>query len=95
MIRIDIHQENPYAECDRSLLMSLIKAAFGQRRKTLSNTWKGILKEDEKEWLSGRLVEMGFSPDVRGERLDISDYADICLALQKKRTEKGRDKGIV
>lgn len=88
VIRIDIHQENPYAECDRSLLMSLIKAAFGQRRKTLSNTWKGLLREDEKEWLSGRLVEMGFSPDVRGERLDISDYADICLALQKKRTEK-------
>lgn len=95
VIRIDIHRENPYAECDRALLMSLIKAAFGQRRKTLNNTLKGILQEEEREWLPGLLAEMGFPPDVRGERLDISDYAVLCRALQKKRAEQGSPQGIM
>lgn len=87
VMRIDIHRVNPYADCDRALLFSLIKAAFEQRRKTLKNTLRHILRDGEENLLTDTLASLGFPSDVRGEKLDISHFAQIARALTHSRTK--------
>ncbi len=87
VMRIDMHEQNPYAGCDRKLLFDMVKAAFEQRRKTLNNTLKGLLSPEERLLMKSVLLEMGFSEDVRGERLDISHYARLAEAIGNSRTK--------
>jgi len=51
-----------------------VRAAFGARRKTLRNAWKGIfgLSRDE---LEARAKQAGISLDARGETLSVDDFA--------------------
>lgn len=88
VVRITIHASSPYADCDRKLFFSLVKAAFGQRRKTLLNALGGLLDGREKECLKELLASRGFPADVRGERLSTEDFAQIARALSDFRKEK-------
>lgn len=81
VMQISIYPEDPYAHCDRKLLFSLIHAAFEQRRKTLTNALKKVLREGEKTVLEETLAQLGFPCDVRGEKLDVSHYAVIAQKL--------------
>lgn len=53
-----------------------VRAAFGTRRKTLRNAWKGLYGWSAEE-LSRRAVEAGISLDARGETLDVDAFARI------------------
>ena len=88
VMRITIHEENPYEDCNRKLLFDMMKAAFEQRRKTLSNTLRPILTPKERENLPQILEKMGFPADVRGEKLDVSHFATIARGVQQGRVEK-------
>ena len=88
VMRIDMHEQNPYAECNRKLLFDIMKAAFEQRRKTLNNTLRGILSPEEREELKLILEDLGFPADVRGEKLDISHYASITKRIMEIRSSK-------
>ena len=85
VMRISIHEKNPYEDCNRKLLFDMMKAAFEQRRKTLSNTLRPILSPQEREMLPEVLSSMGFPADVRGEKLDVSHFATIARAVQAGR----------
>ena len=87
VMRITMHEENPYADCNRKLLFDMVKAAFEQRRKTLSNTLRPLLSKEEREQLSIILTELGFPVDVRGEKLDISHFAYIARRIEEGRTK--------
>lgn len=87
VMRIDIHEQNPYEDCNRKLLFDMMKAAFEQRRKTLNNTLRSILSAQEREALGGILEGMGFPKDVRGEKLDVSHYAAVAREIEKMRKE--------
>ncbi len=87
VMRIDMHEQNPYGGCDRKLLLDMVKAAFEQRRKTLNNTLKGMLSPEERELMKRTLLQMGFPEDVRGERLDISHYARLAEVIGQDREE--------
>lgn len=87
VMRIDMHEQNPYEGCDRRLLFDMVKAAFEQRRKTLNNTLKGLLSPEERLLMKSVLWEMGFPEDVRGERLDISHYARLAEAIGNSRAK--------
>ena len=84
VMRIRMYQTDPYADCDKKLLRLLVKTAFGQRRKTLINTYKSVLNGEELKIVASVLQKAGFQADVRGEKLDISDFAAICRALQSR-----------
>ncbi len=88
VMQIRIHECNPYAGCDRTMLFSLVKAAFSQRRKTLLNTLKGLLNKEEIQAVSEELTLMGFAADVRGERLDVSHFTRLAEAIGRCRTVK-------
>ncbi|MBR2951686.1 MAG: 16S rRNA (adenine(1518)-N(6)/adenine(1519)-N(6))-dimethyltransferase RsmA [Clostridia bacterium] len=77
VIRIDLHKKCPYDVLDRSLFFGLIKAAFGQRRKTLVNAITSSYQSFSKDCVIKALNQLGFSETVRGERLSTSDFAAL------------------
>ncbi len=77
VIRIKLHKEKPYRPADEAMLFRTIKAAFGQRRKTLSNALGAGFGELSKEEINGVIADCGHAPDVRGERLDIAQFTEL------------------
>lgn len=61
---VDVRNEN--------LFFKIIKTAFSQRRKMLSNSLKGV-REDVKEWL----IRAGIDPERRPETLSIQEFARL------------------
>jgi 16S rRNA (adenine1518-N6/adenine1519-N6)-dimethyltransferase len=57
---------------DEKFFFRVVKAAFSQRRKMLSNSLKGI-RRDAKEWLA----EAGIDPKRRPETLSIEEFANL------------------
>ena len=53
---------------------AVVKAAFGMRRKTLRNTWKGLFGWSKEE-LEANATACGISLDARGETLGVEAYA--------------------
>lgn len=55
---------------DEALFGRVVAAAFGQRRKTLRNTLRGLLDETG-------FASLDIDPGLRGERLGVADYVRI------------------
>ncbi len=85
VIRIDLHEKNPYEMKDRTLFFGLIKAAFGQRRKTLVNAIASSYQSFSKDCVVDALAKLGFSETVRGECLTTSDFAKLSDLLHDER----------
>ena len=60
---------------------SLVDAAYGQRRKTLTNALSGVAARASVE---RALEQMGLRPDVRGEKLGAADFCRLALILTEK-----------
>ena len=58
------------------LAKNMIRAAFAQRRKTLTNALGGIC---DKKRLADALVKEGHRLDVRGEKLSAADFINLAL----------------
>ena len=75
--------KNPAVDvCNEKMFFRLVKAAFGQRRKTLLNALQGfggfnISKDDFKIIFS----QIGFSENIRGEQLTLEDFAKLTEAV--------------
>jgi len=72
--------ENIYGVKDEACLFKLIKASFGQRRKTLVNCIFNNF-DFSKEEIQDMLEQNGFNKDVRGESLGIEDFVLIANTL--------------
>lgn len=64
---------------DEALLGRIVAAAFGQRRKTLRNTLRDFLGEDD-------FAALGLDAGLRGERLTVADYVAIANHVAARRT---------
>ena len=78
VIRLTKHLEPPVKPRDEAFMFRVIRAAFGQRRKTLVNA----LRNDQnlslgREQLEAVLSEMGLPATVRGERLSLQEFAEL------------------
>jgi len=71
---------------DEKLFFRVVRAAFGQRRKTLLNALanSGFDSRLSKGDLAACIAEVGLPADVRGERLDIPAFAALAAALAEK-----------
>jgi 16S rRNA (adenine1518-N6/adenine1519-N6)-dimethyltransferase len=67
---------------DENLLFSVIKASFGQRRKTLLNGMSNNLKIS-KDIIKEALVNAGIDPGIRGETLSLNEFGRISDELNK------------
>ena len=78
VIRLTCHKEPPVQVKDEKLMFRLIRASFNQRRKTLTNSLGnspeiGFTKEE----IGAVLAKMGLSPTVRGEALNLEQFAQL------------------
>ena len=84
VIRLTRHAKPPVEVQDEKLMFGIIRASFNQRRKTLVN---GLGNAPElhlpKEKTAAVLEEMGLSPSVRGEALDLAGFAELSNRLKK------------
>lgn len=80
VIRLDIREKPGIEVSDEKLFFSMVHAAFGQRRKTASNSISsgtGIPKAVVAE----AIERCGFPPSVRAESMTAEQLAALCEAL--------------
>ena len=77
VIRIRLYKERPYHPKDEALMFRTIKAAFAQRRKTLSNALSAGFSELTKEQINDIIASCGHEPTIRGERLNIAQFVKL------------------
>ena len=87
VVRIRLYKDRPYKPRNEALMFRTIRAAFEQRRKTLSNALSAGLGVLSKEQLTDIIVSCGHRPDVRGERLDIADFVALSDAIDRAMQE--------
>ena len=80
VIRLDVREQPPIAVPDEKRFFALVKAAFGQRRKTILNAISAGLSLP-KETLSAACEKADVSPSARAEQLDMDQLAALCRAL--------------
>lgn len=82
IIRLDILSEPPVKVNDKDLYFRLVKASFGQRRKTLVNAMSnsGFFKKD-KEQIKQILENMGLKENIRGEILSVQQFGELANLL--------------
>lgn len=80
VIRLKIRKEPPVSVPDEKYFFKVIRASFGQRRKTLANSVSGGLGFTKDEVLCA-LERCGLSPTARAEELSLEDFAAFSAAL--------------
>ncbi len=82
VIRLKRHQMPPVDCRDPELLFRLIRAAFGQRRKTLQNALHNSPECGfAKERLAAAIETLGWEASVRGEALTLKQFAMLADVL--------------
>lgn len=79
VIRLTIREEPPCAVQDEARLFRVIRAAFGQRRKTLANSLTGA--GFGKEAVRAALARAGVEETRRAEELSLAEFAAVADAL--------------
>ncbi|MBE6582333.1 MAG: 16S rRNA (adenine(1518)-N(6)/adenine(1519)-N(6))-dimethyltransferase RsmA [Ruminococcaceae bacterium] len=91
VIRIEVDKERKYSVKDEKTMTRVIRGAFAQRRKTLVNSFSSEFSELSKEELTEAVVSVSFTPDIRGEKLGITEFALIADAVYDKiQIKKGK-----
>lgn len=82
VVKLDVNKEPPVKIKDRAAFFKTVKAAFGQRRKTLLNALynSGSFAKD-KEQIGEILRYMGLDENQRGETLTIEQFAELSNLL--------------
>ncbi len=80
ILKLNVRENPPVAVVDEKLMFALIKAAFGQRRKTLLNALTGGVPF-EKVKIMASLTEVGIDPGRRGETLALEEFAALANSL--------------
>lgn len=81
IVKIKCYENKPFEADDEKLLRRVIKAAFGQRRKTLNNALKALnLPKDE---LDKALQRAGIDAARRGETLSVEEFVCLSNAISK------------
>lgn len=80
VVRMKVCESPNTQTTDERLFFKIVKAAFAQRRKTLLNCLANGLGKDKAE-IEEILRSVGIEPSIRGERLDIDEFAAISNAM--------------
>lgn len=82
VIKCIVRDEPAVAVKSEKMFFRVVKAAFGQRRKTLSNALKssGLLADE----VSEALLAAGIDGSRRGETLSLDEFAAIANAISSK-----------
>jgi 16S rRNA (adenine1518-N6/adenine1519-N6)-dimethyltransferase len=85
VIKLTRYETPPVEVKDDKLMFKLIRAAFNQRRKTLQNAVAGSNElAFTKEQVAAALEELQISTNIRGERLQLAEFAALSDILLDK-----------
>lgn len=86
VIALRVRPERKYKVDDEDLYFKVVKAAFGQRRKTLLNSISsmGNLSKDQ---VKEALEEAGIDPKRRGETISLDEFAILSNVIGNKLKE--------
>ncbi len=83
VLKIELRAEPLVAAEDIPLMHALVRAAFGQRRKTLLNNLTGWLKRPREE-IDRLLRGQGIDPMRRGETLAVEDFLRLAGSIRAR-----------
>lgn len=84
VIRLTRHKEPPVKAQDTGLMFRLIRASFNQRRKTLQNGLNNSPKIPfTREQIAEAIESLGLGPSVRGEALNLEQFAALSNYLSR------------
>ena len=81
LVRWDVQVDPIFPVPGRDFTMSVVKAAFGQRRKKLVNSLAAGFPATGKERIGMVLQEMGLDAKVRAEQLTVEQFAELACRL--------------
>lgn len=84
VIRLIIRDTPAVEVIDHDFFFKIIKGAFALRRKTLVNSLSKSAIGIDKNLLKEILNDMNIDLRIRGEKLDINDFADLANRIYKK-----------
>ena len=79
VVRMEMRTAPP-ADVDEKAFFAVVRAAFGQRRKTLVNALSGICGRAD---AAAAVAACGLEEHVRGEQLSLSQFAALADHIQK------------
>ena len=85
VVRLIPRGKPPVPVCNEKLFFTLVKAAFGQRRKTLANALQYALGNTlGKDGIVQLITDCGFDARIRGEKLSLADYAKLTELAEQR-----------
>lgn len=85
VVRMNIYKDAPVKLLDRDMFFKVVKASFGQRRKTLANAlYNSGYFMTSKDEIIEILKNIGIEAGCRGETLSISQFAELANSLSLK-----------
>jgi 16S rRNA (adenine1518-N6/adenine1519-N6)-dimethyltransferase len=81
-VRCVPHSQLPFTASDSALFSKVVMAAFGQRRKTIRNTLKDFLTDED--FVQLQALDDKINPQLRAENLSVKDYVQITNYLNNK-----------
>jgi 16S rRNA (adenine1518-N6/adenine1519-N6)-dimethyltransferase len=88
VLKIELHAKPLIAAGEIPLMQGLVRAAFGQRRKTLLNNlgaWLKLPREVIERLLRGESID----PMRRGETLSVEEFIRLARSIQRSRRSAG------
>ena len=85
VITLRTRKELPWQIDDEDVFFRTVRASFAMRRKTLQNGLAAGFPELGKAGAGEVLTACGFSPSVRGETLDIAQFAQIANEIARRK----------
>jgi 16S rRNA (adenine1518-N6/adenine1519-N6)-dimethyltransferase len=81
VMKLNIRKTPPVDVTDEAFFFRTVRAAFGQRRKTASNSISSGLGV-AKQAVIKAIADCGFAPDIRAEALTLEDLAKLSEAIK-------------
>jgi 16S rRNA (adenine1518-N6/adenine1519-N6)-dimethyltransferase len=85
VVRLKLKEKLPVGPEVKETFFSMVRAAFGQRRKTLINALSNSGNFNiSREEIRQRLIDAGVEPDCRGETLSVMQFAELSISFSAK-----------
>ncbi len=85
VVMLKTHKECPWDILDKPTFFRTVKASFAMRRKKLQNGLASGFPELGKEGAGQVIAECGFDENVRGETLNIAQFAALSNAIYRRK----------
>ncbi len=85
VIKLNLRKESPVKVKNEEILFSLIKTAFMQRRKTISNSFMNSGLWQEKQELLKTLEKLKISSNARAEELTLEQFESIINTIEDRK----------